>query len=109
MTRKQVVPTNGDLAQIDPRTGHVQKLFGALIDASVGMDATSVSPDLSTVTFMGPRALDPKDTGCGEGQPCPTFALYIQNLRTHKDPRMLVRDGGPASFSPVGRAPGSVR
>jgi Tol biopolymer transport system component len=102
-THGLLIPTNGDLAKIDPRSGHVQKLFGALIDASVGMDATAVSPDLSTVTFMGPRALDPRDTGCGEGVPCPTFALYIQNLRTHKDPRVLVRDGGPASFSPDGK------
>jgi Tol biopolymer transport system component len=99
-----LIPTNGDLAKIDPGSGHVQKLFGALIDASVGMDATAVSPDLSTVTFMGPRALDPRDTGCGEGVPCPTFALYIQDLRTHKAPRVLVRNAGPASFSPDGKS-----
>jgi Tol biopolymer transport system component len=98
-----LIPTNGDLAKVDPHSGHVQKLFGALIDASVGMDATAVSPDLSTVTFMGPRALDPRDTGCGEGVPCPTFALYIQNLRTGKAPSLLVRNAGPASFSPDGK------
>jgi Tol biopolymer transport system component len=102
-SRGLLIPTNGDLARIDPRSGRVQKLFGALIDASVGMDAAAVSPDLSTVTFMGPRALDPRDTGCGEGVPCATFALYIQDLRTRKEPRMLVRDGGPASFSPDGK------
>ena len=88
--RGLLIPTNGDLAKIDPRSGHVQKLFGALIDASVGMDATAVSPDLSTVTFVGARPLDPGDNGCGEGVPCPTFALYIQDLRTHKAPRVLV-------------------
>ena len=42
--RGLLIPTNGDLAKIDPRSGHVQKLFGALIDASVGMNATAVSP-----------------------------------------------------------------
>jgi Tol biopolymer transport system component len=101
--RGLMVPTNGDLAKIDPRSGHVQKLFGALIDASVGMDTTAVSPDLSTVTFVGALAPDPGDTGCGEGVPCPRFALYIQDLRRHKAPRILVRNGGPASFSPDGK------
>ena len=81
----------------------MQKLYGALIDASVGMDTTAVSPDLSTVTFVGPRPPDPGDTGCGEGVPCPRFALFIQDLRTHKAPRILVRDAGPASFSPDGK------
>jgi Tol biopolymer transport system component len=99
-----MIPTNGDLAKIDPRSGHVQKLFGALIDASVGMDTTAVSPDLSTIAFVGPLAPDPGDTGCGEGVPCPRFALYIQDLRTHTAPRILVRNGGPASFSPDGKS-----
>jgi Tol biopolymer transport system component len=98
-----LIPTNGDLAKVDPRSGHVQKLFGALIDASVGMDAAAISPDLSTITFMGPRPLDPRDTGCGEGVPCPTFALFIEHLRAHKAPTILVRNGGPASFSPDGK------
>jgi Tol biopolymer transport system component len=101
--RGLLVPTNGDLAQIDARTGHVQKLFGALIDASTGMDTTAVSPDLSTVTFVGSLAPDPGDTGCGEGVPCPRFALYIEDLRDHKPPSLLVRNGGPASFSPDGK------
>jgi Tol biopolymer transport system component len=98
-----LIPTNGDLAKIDPRTGHVEKLFGALIDASVGMDSTAISPDLSTITFVGPRAPDPGDKGCGEGVPCPTYTLYIQDLRTHKPPQVLLRNGGPASFSPDGK------
>jgi hypothetical protein len=101
--RGLVIPTNGDLAKIDPRSGRVQKLFGALIDASVGMDSTSVSPDLSIVTWVGPRAPDPGDKSCGEGVPCPHFGLYIQDLRRHKAPRMLVRDAGPASFSRDGK------
>jgi Tol biopolymer transport system component len=101
-SRGLLIPTNGDLAKIDPRSGHVQKLFGALIDASVGMTATAVSPDLSTITFLGPRQMDPRDTGCGEGVPCPTFALYIEHLRTHKAASILIRNGGPASFSPDG-------
>jgi len=98
-----VIPTEGDLAKIDPRSGHVQKLFGALIDASGGMDTTAVSPDLSTLTFVGPRAPVPGDKGCGEGVPCAVFALYIQNLHTHKAPTILARDTGPASFSPDGK------
>jgi Tol biopolymer transport system component len=102
-SRGFLIPTNGDLAKIDPRSGHVQKLFGALIDASVGMDTTSISPDLGTATFVGPRAPDPGDTGCGEGVPCARYALYIQDLRAHKAPRTLALNGGPASFSPDGK------
>jgi Tol biopolymer transport system component len=98
-----LIPTNGDLAKIDPRSGHVQKLFGALIDASVGMDSTAVSPDLSTITFVGALPPAPGDTGCGEGVPCPRFALSVQDLRTHKAPRIIVPNGGPASFSPDGK------
>jgi Tol biopolymer transport system component len=98
-----LVPTNGDLAKIDPTSGEVQKLFGAIIDASVGMDTTAISPDLSTITFVGSRRLDPHDHGCGEGVPCPTYALFKMSLRTHKEPRILVLNGGPASFSPDGR------
>ena len=55
------------------------------------------------MTFVGARKVDPGDHGCGEGVPCPTFALYIQDLRTHKAPRVLVLNGGPASFSPDGK------
>jgi len=98
-----LIPTEGDLAKIDPKTGSIQKLYGALIDASVGMDATSPSPDLSTVTFVGPRHPDKGDTDCGDGVPCPRFALYIQDLRNHKEPRILLRDAGPASYSPDGK------
>jgi Tol biopolymer transport system component len=99
-----LIPTNGDLARVDPTTGRVQKLYGALIDASVGMDTTAVAPDHSVVTFIGPRAPDPGDKGCGEGVPCQRYALYIQDLSKHKDPRILVRDAGPATFSSDGKS-----
>ena len=103
-SRGLLIPTNGGLAKIDPRSGQVQKLYGALIDASIGMDTTAVSPDLSTVTFVEALPPDPGDTGCGEGVPCPRFALSIQHLQTHKAPKILVRNGGPASFSPDGKS-----
>jgi TolB protein len=103
-SRGLVIPTGGDLAKIDPKSGRVQKLFGALIDASVGMDATAVSPDLSTVASVGARKPIPGDKDCGEGIACPRYALYIQDLRTHKAPRTLTRDTGPASFSPDGKS-----
>jgi hypothetical protein len=99
-----VVPTNGDLAKIDPRSGRVQKLYDAVIDASIGVDTTAISPDLSTISFVAPLPPDPGDTGCGDGVPCQRFALDIQDLRTHKAPRVLVRNGGPASFSPNGKS-----
>ena len=103
-SRGLVIPTEGDLARIDPRSGRVQKLYGAPIDASVGMDATAVSPDLSTLTFVGARQPDRGDKECGDGLPCPRFALYIHDLRKHTEPRILVRDAGPASFSSDGKS-----
>jgi Tol biopolymer transport system component len=102
--RGLVIPNLGDLAKIDPRSGHVQKLFGALIDASTGMDGAAISPDLSTVTFVGPRKPDPGDKECGDNMGCPRFALYIQDLRKHKAPRILARDAGPAAFSQDGKS-----
>ena len=101
-----LIPTDGDLARIDPRSGRVQKLFGALIDASGGMDTTSVSPDLSTLTFVGPRPPVPGDKGCGEGEPCAVFALYIQDLLKHKPPRILARDTGSGLVLARRKAPG---
>ncbi|HZS24948.1 MAG TPA: hypothetical protein VFA30_08165 [Gaiellaceae bacterium] len=98
-----LIPTQGDLARIDPRSGRLQKLLGARIDATGGMDTTAVSPDLSTLTYVGPRPPVPGDKGCGEGVPCAVFGLYIQNLRAHKAPRILARDTGPATFSPDGK------
>jgi Tol biopolymer transport system component len=98
-----VIPTNGDLVKIDPRSGRVQKDFGALIDASIGVDTTAVSPDLSTISFVGARPPDPGDTGCGEGVPCQRFALFTQTLHPRKTPRSFVLNGGPASFSADGK------
>jgi dipeptidyl aminopeptidase/acylaminoacyl peptidase len=102
--RGLVIPTEGELVRIDPRSGRVQKLFGALIDAFVGLNATAASPDLSTISFVGARSPDPGDKDCGEGVPCPRFALFIEDLRNHKAPRLLVRDAGPASFTPDGKS-----
>jgi Tol biopolymer transport system component len=103
-SRGLVIPSEGDLVRIDPRSGRVQQLFGALIDASVGMAATAVSPDLSTLTFVGARPPDRGDKECGDGLACPRFALYSQDLRKHTEPRILARDTGPASFSPDGKS-----
>jgi len=100
-----VIPTAvGDLAKIDPRSGRVQKLYGALIDVSVGLSGTAVSPDLSTLTFVGPRPPNPGDKDCGDNLPCPRFALYIQDIRRHKTPHLLARDAGPATFSSDGKS-----
>ena len=104
-SRGLLIPTEGDLARIDPRSGRVQQLFGAPIDASVGMDATAVSPDLSTVTFVGARPPDRGDKECGDNLACPRFGLYIHDLRKQATaPRILAKDAGPASFSPDGKS-----
>ena len=99
-----VIPTGGHLAKIDPRSGRVQKLFGAIIDASTGISSTAVSPDLSTLTFVGPRPPIPGDKDCGEGDPCPRFGLYIEGLPARTEARLIVRDTGPATFFSDGKA-----
>ena len=101
--RGLLIPSDGDLARIDPRSGRVFRWFGATLDALVGTDTTAVSPDLSTLTFVGAARQDPGDKDCGEGVPCPRFGLFIEELRKHKPPRILARDAGPASFSPDGK------
>jgi Tol biopolymer transport system component len=103
-SRGLLVPTNGALAKIDPRSGQVQKLFNAVIDASIGIDSTAVAPDLSSVTSVGPLPPDPGDTGCGDGVPCQRYALYFQNLHTQNMPKILLRNGGPATYSPDGKS-----
>lgn len=99
-----LVANQGDLARIDIKTGRIIKLFGALIDAVAGMDSTSIAPDLVTLTFLGAAEQIAGDKDCGEGYPCPRFALFIEDLRDQKDPRILVRDAGPAAFSPDGKS-----
>jgi hypothetical protein len=78
------------------------KYYGANIDAIWGLNTVALSPDLSKLTYIGSRAPDPGDTECGEG-PCQRFALYIESLTAKtKKPRLLVKNVGPATFSPDG-------
>jgi hypothetical protein len=103
-SRGLLIPTNGELVKIDPVSGRVQRVFSALIDASIGQDTTAVSPNLATISFVGARPPDPGDTGCGEGVPCQRFALFTQVLRGHTMPKTFKLNGGPASFSPDGKS-----
>lgn len=97
-----LVPSGGDLLRVDPRTGRVLKYYGANIDAIWGLNTVTLSPDLSRLTYIGSRAPDPGDKECGEG-PCQRFALYLESLTAKKKkPRLLVKDVGPATFSPSG-------
>jgi Tol biopolymer transport system component len=98
-----LIPSGGDLLKIDPTTGHVLKYYGALIDAVWGLNSVAVSPDRSTITYVGARASEPGDLECGEG-PCQRFALYKESLLTKtKKPQRVVKDAGPATFSPDGK------
>lgn len=97
-----LIPSEGDLVRINDATGKIEKYYGAEIDPVWGLNQTAVSPDTSTIAFIGSRKPDPGDMECGEG-PCQRFALYTQDIRGKKSPRQLVRDGGPATFSPDGK------
>jgi Tol biopolymer transport system component len=98
-----IIPSEGDLARINPQSGRVFRWFGATIDAIVGTNTTAIAPNLSTITYVGAAPQDPGDKDCGDGIPCPRFALYIEDIRKHKAPRIHARDAGPASFSPDGK------
>jgi len=98
-----MIPSGGDLLKVDPATGHVLKYFGATIDAVWGLNTVSISPNDSLLTFIGARDPEPGDKECGEG-PCQRFALYKESMLTkNKTPRLVVKDVGPAAFSPDGR------
>jgi hypothetical protein len=97
-----LIPSGGDLLKIDPTTGHVEKYYNAEIDAIWGMNSVALSPNRSTITFVGARNAEPGDKECGEG-PCPRFALYKESiLKGTKKPQRVVKDAGPATFSPGG-------
>jgi len=98
-----LIPSEGDLTRVDPKSGRVFRRFGANIDAIVGTNTTAVSPNLSTLTYVGSAPADPGDKDCGDNVACPRFALYIEDLAKHKQPRILVRDAGPASFTRDGK------
>ena len=95
------IPSGGDFLKIDPTTGHVQKYYGAEIDAVWGMNTVSLSPNRSTITYVGMRSAEAGDKECGEG-PCQRFALYKENILKNKKPQRVVKDAGPATFSPNG-------
>jgi hypothetical protein len=97
-----LIPSGGDLLKIDPATGHVQKYYDAQIDAVWGLNSVALSPNRSLLTYIGARDAEPGDKECGEG-PCPRFALYKESLLTKtKRPQRVVKDVGPATFSPSG-------
>jgi Tol biopolymer transport system component len=97
-----LIPSGGDLLKIDPKTGHVLKYYGAQIDAIWGLNSVALSPDRSTITFLGARSAVPGDKECGEG-PCQRFALYKETIVKAKNPQRVVKDAGPATFSPNGK------
>jgi len=97
-----LIPSGGDYLKIDPTTGHVLKYFGATIDAVWGMNSVALSPDRSMIAYVGARSAEPGDKECGEG-PCQRFALYKENIVKGKKPQRVVKDAGPATFSPNGK------
>ena len=96
-----MIPSGGDYLKIDPVTGHVLKYYGATIDAVWGMNSVALSPNRSTITYVGARSAEPGDKECGEG-PCQRFALYKENILKGKKPQQVLKDTGPATFSPNG-------
>jgi dipeptidyl aminopeptidase/acylaminoacyl peptidase len=97
-----LVATSGDLVKVDTSTGHVLKYYDATIDAIWGLHSVGLSPAASWLTYVGTRQPIPGDMECGEG-PCQRFGLYLESLTGKRHhPRMIVKDAGPAGFSPDG-------
>ena len=97
-----LIPSGGDLLKIDPKTGHVLKYYDAQIDAVWGLNSVAISPNHTTMTYVGGRDPIAGDKECGEG-PCQRFALYKENLvGKNKKPKPIVKDTGPATYSPNG-------
>ena len=98
-----LIPTGGDLLRVDTKTGKVLRYYGATIDAIWGLNSVTISPAVSFLTYIGSRDSEPGDMECGDGA-CQRFALYQENLTTKKKkPRLIVKNAGPAAFSPDGR------
>jgi Tol biopolymer transport system component len=98
-----LIPSGGDFLKIAPATGHVLKYFDAPVDPIWGMNSVALSPDQSTITYVGARSPEPGDMECGEG-PCQRFALYKERIvGKSKKPQRVVKDGGPATFAPNGK------
>jgi len=98
-----LVPSGGDLLRIDSATGRVLKYYGADIDVIWGQMSVAIAPSISKLTYVGARPPEPGDRECGEG-PCQRFGLFIESLLTKaKHPTMVLKDAGPAGFSPDGK------
>jgi hypothetical protein len=97
-----LVPTAGDLLRVDPTTGMVRKRYGATFDAMVGLNSVAISPGLTRMTYWGSSKPIPGDVACGDA-PCQRYGLYLERLGAKKQPsRLIVKDAGPAAFSPDG-------
>jgi dipeptidyl aminopeptidase/acylaminoacyl peptidase len=98
-----LIPSGGDLLKVDAKTGRVLKYYNADIDAIWGLNTVALAPNLARLTYLGARAPEPGDMECGEG-PCQRFGLYLESLATKvKKPHLIVKDTGPAAFSPNGK------
>jgi Tol biopolymer transport system component len=98
-----LVPTGGDLLRADPKTGKVLKYYDANIDAIWGLNSVTVSPGVTRLTYVGSRDPVTGDMECGDG-PCQRFGLYLESLTAKKKiGKLIVKDAGPAAFSPDGQ------
>jgi TolB protein len=94
-----LVPTLGDVVQVDARTGATQKSFGLSIDLQTSQTAT-VSPNGRNIVFVGSR-LSTGPADCGEGR-CPQYGLYLGSVPAPHRVRRIADDTGPAGWAPDG-------
>ena len=98
-----LIPSGGDVVRIDTKNGRVLKYYNANVDAIWGLNSVAFSPKVSQLTYLGTRDPIPGDQDCGDG-PCQRFGLYSESMTAKKKiPHLIVKDTGPASFSPDGK------
>ena len=61
-----LIPSGGDLLRIDPTTGHVQKYYGAEIDAVWGMNSVALSPNRPKTHEGLARAREARSAGVAD-------------------------------------------
>jgi len=96
--RSLLVEADGELLQVDARTGKVQRRLLLPVELAPSEAVPTFSPNGRSVVYVGRR---PEPAGC-ERTACEVFALYIARV-SGASARRFVDDAGPAGWSPDSR------
>ena len=100
-----LIPSGGDLLKIDPATGHVLKYYGAQIDAIWGLNsrrALARSLDDHVRRRAEPPSRETRSAAKAPASGSRSTRRSIVGKKQSKKPQRVVKDAGPATFSPNG-------